>query len=332
VAERRTAVVERLAHLVGADALTLTDLQQGWPSLATLKIDDSDVPIALFVGPVTSSQRGRDHRERRFQNPGQGRSIEHVPGRTSVLVGLWDTDHFKSVHRPLLVMADAYVRTGLRTRYSVFVSLGGLIEASASGWSSIPNERGELIRCFVPSLLPVAVRAAGIQVVETDDAQLRSVILGSGLIDEAEEEGPAAARARRAAQVIMRDRAFSNRVRLAYGGACAMCGLTLELPQGAHIYPASAPGSRDEPWNGLALCPNHHVAFDRYLVGVHPDTRAISLHASVTSAAANDAAVDRFVSGTFDVLAEPVDLAARPHGAAFRNRYNFYGEKYEWMI
>ncbi|PPI20182.1 restriction endonuclease [Rathayibacter sp. AY1B1] len=61
---------------------------------------------------------------------------------------------------------------------------------------------------------------------------------------------------------------FSNRVRAAYGNRCAMCGLGLNLIEGAHIVPVASPYSNDETRNGLALCANHHLAYDRALVSV----------------------------------------------------------------
>lgn len=64
---------------------------------------------------------------------------------------------------------------------------------------------------------------------------------------------------------------FSYRVRNAYRRQCAMCGLGLELTEGAHIVPVAWPGSTDETNNGMALCRNHHAAYDRGIVSVSPD-------------------------------------------------------------
>lgn len=64
---------------------------------------------------------------------------------------------------------------------------------------------------------------------------------------------------------------FSHRVRKAYRQQCAMCGLGLELIEGAHIVPVAWPGSTDETNNGMALCRNHHAAYDRGIVSVSPD-------------------------------------------------------------
>lgn len=63
---------------------------------------------------------------------------------------------------------------------------------------------------------------------------------------------------------------FSHRIRTAYRNRCAICGLGLELIEGAHIVPVAWPGSSDETDNGLALCRNHHAAYDRGIISVSP--------------------------------------------------------------
>jgi hypothetical protein len=70
--------------------------------------------------------------------------------------------------------------------------------------------------------------------------------------------------------VAVRDARFRSRVVRDYGGACAFCGLGASLVQAAHIQPVHAGGS-DDPWNGLATCPTHHLAFDRGLIVVDDD-------------------------------------------------------------
>ncbi|MBD8659807.1 HNH endonuclease [Frigoribacterium sp. CFBP 8754] len=61
-----------------------------------------------------------------------------------------------------------------------------------------------------------------------------------------------------------------------YGPRCAFCDIDSEhLVQAAHIAPKSL-GGIDEAANGLPLCANHHLAFDRFLVIVDPDTQRLS--------------------------------------------------------
>ena len=53
-----------------------------------------------------------------------------------------------------------------------------------------------------------------------------------------------------------------------YSNACAICGLQLSIVEGAHIIPVHDPRSRDERWNGICLCPNHHTLYDSRIVRV----------------------------------------------------------------
>lgn len=73
-----------------------------------------------------------------------------------------------------------------------------------------------------------------------------------------------------------RDRAFRDAVLVAYGYACAVCGVGVRLgntPVGveaAHIHWHAA-GGPDVVNNGLCLCPLHHKLFDRGAATLSPD-------------------------------------------------------------
>ena len=64
---------------------------------------------------------------------------------------------------------------------------------------------------------------------------------------------------------------FNARVMKAYGGMCAVCGLQLGLIEAAHIVPVAWAGSTDLTRNGIALCRNHHRAYDASLLSITPD-------------------------------------------------------------
>jgi hypothetical protein len=327
----RTDVAERIAELVGEDVLRITSGQTGWPALGELVVEGVAVPVALFVGPIGLSHRGRDDVERRFQNPGGDRPIIDVPGHDPLLLGLWESDEHETVQHPVLVSADPRLRSGRPTRYSMFVSLAMLRAALGMGWSEGHNSTGEPIRCFSPALLPLSYAMDRDGAVPPADV-VQAAIDGSGLLAADDHELPAASeRARRAAATLVRDARFSRRVVDAYEGLCAMCGLDVGLVEGAHIYPVSGPGSHDEPWNGLALCANHHLAFDKHLVGVDLQSSEIALHSDIREQAAGNAAVRAFVDGTYEHLAEPSDRRARPRTEMFRMRYAFYVDCYNWM-
>jgi putative restriction endonuclease len=66
--------------------------------------------------------------------------------------------------------------------------------------------------------------------------------------------------------------AFRQRVLNAYRTACAVCRLRHEeLLDAAHILPDTHPRGAPIVPNGVSLCKLHHAAFDRNILGVHPD-------------------------------------------------------------
>jgi putative restriction endonuclease len=320
----------RIAQLVGGGILTLTNPQVGWPAQGTLDLNGDHLQVNLFAGPVTGSSRGRDAAERRFQNPGSNRPIVLDPGRYPLLLGLLERDPALQIDKPLLVRADPLRRASLITRYSIFTSVSSLMEASTTGWSQHVNTSGETIHSFVAQLLPVVVSAIREDALPAP-APLQAAIEASGLMYVPEPEIDAAAqRARRATYSLVRNRDFANKVVAAYDGRCAMCGLGADLVQAAHIYPASAPGSHDQPWNGLALCPNHHIAFDHHLIAVRPSTREIVISDTLHNQTNETPAMLAFVSATFARLAEPTGRTARPMSSMFASRYQFYSTLYDW--
>ena len=70
----------------------------------------------------------------------------------------------------------------------------------------------------------------------------------------------------------LHQRAFRERVLLAYRNQCALCRLRhSELLEAAHIVPDSEPEGEPVVRNGIALCRLHHAAFDRFFLAVRPD-------------------------------------------------------------
>jgi hypothetical protein len=327
----RRFLVERIASLVGSDALEITAVQDGWPALGKLLVDDEWVPVSLFVSSIGLSSRGRDLVERRFQNPGTNRPIVVPAGTRPLLLGLFEADSVLHTSRPLLVSADPIRRVGRMTRYSVFVRVETLQAADITGWVEDHSNTNETIRCFLPPLLPVAV-FADISEVELPTEGLRMAVQASGLDDPLDEDDEMVAgeRTRRATTALVRDARFGRRVVAAYDGLCSMCEIDLDLVQGAHIYPAAAPMSPDQPWNGLSLCANHHVAFDRHMVWVHPDERTVLLHPRIHEQSIDKPAVEALVSTTKPVLMEPDNSHLRPRSEMFVKRYEHFTDRYAW--
>lgn len=327
----RTQLLQRTADYVGG-ALKVEAPRDGWPAWVTVG-DDEHIPVALHIGRVGLSHRDRDDVERRFQNPGVRRPVTRVPGYFSLLLGVWETDPYLPVRAPILVLADAERRVGHMTRVSIFAGLVALREAQQRGWATYFSDTGERILCFQPGLLPVAA-AVAIAQVEPDEKAIREALRASGYVsdDDPREHAPREERLRRAVTVLVREAHFRGSVLDAYGRECAMCGLGLSLVEGAHIYPASAPGSVDTVSNGLALCANHHRAFDRHQIAVIPDDMRIVFRPDVCERAAENDAARLFVDGTCDTLRPTVRGVGNADPNMLRRRYEYYSTDYAWLL
>jgi putative restriction endonuclease len=69
-------------------------------------------------------------------------------------------------------------------------------------------------------------------------------------------------RTRLTATRLSRDYRFAPLIKEQFAHSCALCGLQLEIVEAAHIIPIREAHSRDQVWNGLALCPSHHRLYD----------------------------------------------------------------------
>lgn len=73
-------------------------------------------------------------------------------------------------------------------------------------------------------------------------------------------------------QTRVHQRAFRERVLLAYQNQCALCKLKhIELLDAAHIIADKDEKGDPIVQNGLALCKIHHAAFDNNFIGITPD-------------------------------------------------------------
>lgn len=320
----RSALGSQLVDWVGPESLELVDAGTGWPSHFRAKTTSDWVNVAAFVGPIGQSHRGRANVERRFQNPGSNRAIAVAPGEVTLLMGLYERD---GTH--LLVGMEAGKRLGRNTRQSLFMPTHLLRRAGHWGWAEHFSEVGERLVAFTPKLLPIYVELcrSGVHV-STDN--LEQLIIASGAGDPESGED-AVHRAIATVERLVRRATFSRDVTQAYGGHCAMCGLDFTLVEGAHIYPVAAPGSADRVWNGMALCRNHHAAFDSFILYVEPESRAIQLHPEFVKQSGSIAGCKAFAEATFPTLALPRKQAAYPRPDMFEKRYEFFRAKYAWV-
>lgn len=183
---------------------------------------------------------------------------------------------------------------------------------------------------FWPELLPAFVELH--RATATVDAAEMAGIIGAAGVGAGEVVAPMD-RVRRQANVLVRRRVFAAEVVNAYDGCCAMCGLDAGLVEGAHIYPASAPGSADAVWNGVCLCPNHHKAFDRHLVWIQPGpARQVELHPSLHEQATTNPGAASLVKATRPALSPPRLRDAIPREEMFVQRYDYFPGNYGWVF
>jgi putative restriction endonuclease len=78
-------------------------------------------------------------------------------------------------------------------------------------------------------------------------------------------------------QRLVRNTAITEWVKELYDFTCQICGTRLETPagpyaEGAHVRPMGRPhDGPDSVDNVICLCPNHHVLFDRGVIGIDRD-------------------------------------------------------------
>jgi hypothetical protein len=322
----RPNLFREIVGLAGADAATVIDAGSGWPGLARVTIPSGkNVPIALHVSSVGSHAR-RDY-ELRFQNPGNRDPVSNPRGSLPILVGL-----YQDKHGSVLVGLDGRTRLNREARFSILFNKSVITEARARMWALYTSSTGENIYAFHPTLLPIFVQivSAGFDTptAKATSDEVGKLAIAAGLVDDDTQGAPE--RARRAADILIRDRKFGKGVVRIYDGFCAMCGIDYGLVVGAHIYPASAPGSPDKAWNGLALCHNHHAAFDSHRIWVDPDDMSVSIHPTLEAQAPANPALEKFLEATFNELVQPTLKKARPKSEMFVKRYEYFEGRYDW--
>jgi hypothetical protein len=322
---RRVTLVQWLIELIGTN-IRLIELGTGWPSVVGATMALGEVPLALFVASVELSHRDRDDTERRLQNPGTARPIIVPPSTLPIVLGVWHHDDLVAVRQPVLMAADAWKREGRMSRHSVFVQLDSLQRAEEIGWDERENTEGETIACFLPGNFGKFVEESALKAVEQPVGRLEhaSQVLSNVATD--------AERARRAATLLVRAAQFGSTVIRAYGERCALCNIDLKLVQGAHIHPVAAGTSNDDVSNGVCLCANHHLAFDRHYIHIEPSTRQVTLHPWLRKQSEGDEVATAFLEGTRKTLRDPDRPADRPTDDAFRLRYSYFGESYNWAL
>lgn len=314
----RSDIAREIVHFVGAPA-SLQDAGTGWPSLVDVRTAQGFQRVALHVS--RASPHSREEWEWRFQNPGNREPVSHPVGTFPLLVGL---DHI--IHQPVLIVVDGRSRVGREARFSILYNKRIAREAARNGWSQQTSGTGEEIYAIRPRFLPslIELMNAGVQIPvgSITTAAFASGFLGNDAEDVAE-------RARRTVSAYVRHAGFSRAVKDAYEHRCAMCRVGLGLVAGAHIKPVSAPSAPDRVWNGLALCHNHHSAFDAHNLWIAADY-TIRISPALATAARVEEESANFLERTRSELWTPPYAPNKPRREMLEQRYAYYEDRYDW--
>jgi putative restriction endonuclease len=277
----------------------------------------------IFSWRISHGGKRRPKDEYRVQTTRSGDIPFWDPDQPTLLLGWYD---------PLDVFAvwDVRMHRNPRSSDSLQVRLPMLREAAEEGF--VTRERSveagiELVAAFRPEAMPTYLQVAGLlsgpgATKKDCDAAMRA---GNG------EEVPVAELPRgvaRRSEIRMieekvRDQRFRSRVIDAYRRSCAFCGLGGGLVQAAHIEGVGE-GGPDLVVNGLAVCPNHHLSFDRGLITVDANRRIEVDAERLRRSGCSLRQVRAFRAGLLDRLALPRAAANHPGPerlAAHRERW-----------
>jgi putative restriction endonuclease len=238
--------------------------------------DDRSLIVRVYIWNVThGGGAARAAAEYRIQITGlEDNHFEPEIGGKTLILGWWANDE-------IFAGFDYRRHAGpLGGSPSFQIGLAALRSAVANRFATHAKGNGELAIAFRSDFL--GTYAENLEALHDTGAVPAEVELLTRIAAEPDEtadeeiaEEVAAPRRWAVTQTRRALRAldFGERVLSAYRFRCAMCGIQLELLDGAHILPVADPDSTDETSNGVALCTLHHRAYDRSLVTFDPEYR-----------------------------------------------------------
>lgn len=317
---QRRGLVDELIEAIGVNTCRIVSAGNGWPTRVRMRVGDEDRLLDLYVSLVGSHAR-RDY-ERRFQNPAEvsQRLISRYGVAVPLLVGV--------DRRPdgtiIAVIPDTDRRVGNTNRFSVLFRRELLHDASNKHWAEYNSSSGEVITAIDPKLLPYFV------MLQNEDIVVPLGELRTAIGDTVADDGIIGEISRKAVMRVVRDARFRKKIITAYSGRCVLCGINWGLIQAAHIYPISAPQSSDAIANGLGLCGNHHSLFDAHKLHVDPSTLEVSFDRELLVNAGP--AGTNFLNGTRNRVEFPTGVNVRNSKEWLEKRYDWYDNKYEWVV
>lgn len=147
-------------------------------------------------------------------------------------------------------------------------------------------------------------------------AREMNLILSDAVIQDDTIRAVARRRGTAASGTLLAVRAsrFRERVLSAYGYRCAICGTRDNGITVLKIIPWTFPGTSDDTSNGLALCPNHHQAYDKALITVNTAYQVLLSEEKARSLRRDDlhSGIGEFVAALRPVIVLPAEERLRP--------------------
>jgi putative restriction endonuclease len=201
---------------------------------------------------------------------------------------------------------------------SIQVKIEALRKASIDGFSYTVKSNGETVYAFKPDYFLSYLEVLDERVELPTNQEENEKIL-EAIVSQSEEEAIATSpegrkEVTRIVRKAYRRCNFRDKVLTVYNRTCAFCGLQLELIDAAHIIPVSDPRSNDSIFNGIALCRNHHKAYDAGLTYIEEDY-SIQVNNNVLASLEEKrllGGLDYFKEGLREIAIVPTDENLRP--------------------
>jgi putative restriction endonuclease len=202
-------------------------------------------------------------------------------------------------------------------------------EAQALGAAEYVSTSGERLLAVTPALFSTVVEGAA-EKLHLDVLALQQIAAGAGLLVSPADE-KAATRARKAAERLVRDARFRKDVLAAYSDRCALCGLGLGTVVGAHVYPAAAPASTDAVTNGIALCANHHIIYDKHMLAFERQGDELLLRINPALASNLDPRDRVLIEALPREVRQPAKISKRITDQNLEARRAYFDPAYDWV-
>jgi putative restriction endonuclease len=268
-----------LGALPGAEVLT--DLGHTKPIIVSLP-NAGPFRIYLWTTTPDASVHGRPAGEHKAQIilPGTPRASTqrlNLEGMSTALLGYsplfsvftsWDASlHFESGYSKNLQFREELLEACLVSGWAV----GGLRQTNNG-----PEVRVAVHPLHLPRYLHAMAEADALNLRGEDRRQFFISRRPPLTVEEEQpvevpEITPAGPRGRVTSARLSRSGTFGRRVLAEFGETCAICQIQLRIVEGAHIIPIHDERCRDEIWNGVCLCRNHHRLFDLRIVRLDSD-------------------------------------------------------------